>query len=129
MNEAQRIFVAVFGGAIPEHLEEQFTSVPKHVLLNITDEMQLRYDSIIAEVRDLEALELASRIRRQNLLLTAKFRLMVHLAECHPECRAHFVNRRKRALPLILSLLLAHSARHAYKFIKGTYLLRRYHGP
>jgi len=129
MNEAQRIFAAVFGGGIPEHLEEQFTSVPKHVLRNITDEMQSRYDRIIAEVRDLEALELASRIRRQNLLLTVKFRLMVHLAECHPECRPHFVNRRKRAIPIVLSLLVTHGVRHAYKFIKGTYLLRRYHGP
>jgi len=129
MNEAQRIFFAIFGGDIPEYLEEQFTSVPKHVLPNITDEMRSRYDSIIAEVRDLEALELASRIRSQNLLLTAKFRLMVHLAECHPECRAHFVNRRKRALPLVLSLLVAHGLRHTFKFIKGTYLLRRYHGP
>lgn len=129
MNEAQRIFFAVFGGVIPECLEEQFSSVPKQVLPDITDEMRSGYDSIIAEVQDLEALELASRIRRQNLLLTLKFRLMVHLAECHPECRPHFVNRRKRALPIVLSLLVAHGVRHAYKFIKGTYLLRVYHGP
>ena len=129
MNEAQRIFFAVFGGVIPERLEEQFSSVPKQVLPNATEEMRSRYDRILAEVRDLEALELASRFRRKNLLLIGKFRLMVHLAECHPECRAHFVNRRKRALPIVLSLLVAHGVRHAYKLIKGTYLLRVYHGP
>ena len=129
MNEAQRIFFAVFGGVVPECLEEQFSSVPKHVLPNITDEMRSRYNRIIAEVRDLEALELASRIRRQNLLLTLKFRLMVHLAECHPECRPHLINHRKRALHYVLCLLVTHGIRYAYKFIKGTYLLRSYYGP
>ena len=128
-HEAQKIFFAIFGGFIPERLEEQFSLVPKHVLPNITDDMQSRYDRIIAEVSDLEALELASRIRGQNLLLTVKFRLMVHLAECHPECRLHFVNRSKRALPICFLLLLIHAFRHAYKLAKGSYLLRRYHGP
>ncbi len=128
-QEAQKIFFAIFGGAIPERLAEQFSFVPKHVFPNITDDMRTRYDRILAEVRDLEALELASRVWRQNLLLTVKFRLMVHLAECHPECRLHFVNRAQRALPIFLLLLLVHSLRHAYKFAKGSYLLRRYHGP
>lgn len=128
MTEAQRIYQAIFGRPIPSRLETQFKSVPDHVLPPIHADARSHYDRIIREVGDLEALEYASRVRGRNKLLVLKFRLLVYLAECHPENRDDFVNRDDRSLLYCVWLFGRQGLRTAWKLLKGFYLLRHYDG-
>lgn len=129
MNEADRIYRALFGRPAPPEVVARFLAAPEWVFPPLDEEQRRGYQQQIAHVRDLEALELASRLRGCNLLLRLKFQLMVHLAECHPAARGALVNRRNRSVLVVLPLLGWHLARTGYKLLRGWWLLRKYHGP
>ena len=127
MDEAARIYRAIFQEEVPETLARRFASLPDDVFPPATPDMQSRYERIMREVSDLEALEFASRRAGENRLLTHRFQLMIHLAECQPACRHCFVNSKDHTLGFAIGLV-RHGLRCVYKLVRGKWLLRRYHG-
>lgn len=123
-DEAERIYRAIFKAPIPSEIRERYHQAI-HILF--PGPMQ-KEDQVLAEllrtVSDLEALELAARRRNKMHPLVFRFRLMVHLAENIPANQRIFVNSSGRRIHSYISLVLG-SIRTLYKFLKGSFLLRR----
>ena len=125
-HEADRIYRCLFGAAAPDIIKQRF--IPPSQALNastVTRDVE-RYYQAIEHAPDLEALELACRWTRRFPLISRKFRLMVYLAETLPENQRHFVNTRDsfaRGMLVAVGAVL----RSGLKFVRGWFLLRRFH--
>jgi phytoene dehydrogenase-like protein len=73
---------------------------------------------------DLEALELALRLRDKDNALTKKLNILFYLMEARPEAFAAFVNLRPSPVRAWLRLS-GETLRSVYKLFKGWILLRR----
>ncbi len=128
-EEARRLFRAIFRTEPPLLFCQWFTKVPESVFPPFTPGMWKSYRRVLSRGPDLEALELASRLTGRNRILVYKFRLVIYLAECCPELRDYFINRRD--LPTIVAWgTLATAKLHTlWKLVKGLALLVHYPGP
>jgi hypothetical protein len=128
-EEARRLFWAIFRRMPTEEFVRWFANTPSLVFPPTTERQRENYHQVIRRVRDLEALEFASRLFGRNQLLSHKLRLTVYLAECCPELRTYFVNRKD--LPVWRTWLLLASAKlwTAWKLLKGLILLGFHWGP
>ena len=73
---------------------------------------------------DLEALEIASRMKNKSNFLTQKIQILFYLMETQPDYFSLFVNRKGSAFKAYL-LLCFQTSRSLYKLIKGALLLKR----
>lgn len=128
-EEAARLFRAVFVQDPPAMFTQWFSSVPSSVFPPFDSRMWTNYFRVLSRVTDLEALEFASRLFGRNQILTYKLRLVVYLAECCPEFRSAFVNRRDLPMVVAWAKLGWAKLRTLWKLLKGLVLLARYHGP
>ena len=128
-EEARRLFWAIFRRKPTEEFVRWFASTPSSVFPPTTERQRENYHRVIRRVRDLEALEFASRFFGRNQLLSHKLRLTVYLAECCPELRTYFVNRKD--LPVWRTWLVLARAKlwTAWKLLKGLILLAFHWGP
>ncbi|MCS7237266.1 MAG: hypothetical protein NZ899_03245 [Thermoguttaceae bacterium] len=128
-QEAARLFRAIFGHNPPDAFTKWFVSTPTSVFPPFSEEMWRNYFWVLTRVKDLEALEFASRLFGRNQVLTYKLRLAIYLAECCPGFRRWFVNRAD--LPFLVALAKLGLAKlyTLWKLLKGLVLLLRYHGP
>ena len=125
-GEARRIFRAVFGGEAPPAVVERFV-VASDRLNDAAGEAEVaEYYEVLDRVDDLEALEVASRYRRTLPLLSAKFRIVVYVAETVPELQDRFVNHRNNVVGAVWAVV-AGGMRTAYKLAKGNFLMSRGH--
>jgi len=120
--EASRVFHAIFGGTPPPLLVERFIAASDRLNATAATDALAEYYRVVASGRDLEALELAGRYRRRLPLLSAKFRLMVYLAETVPELQGYFVNRNDD-LGAAIWALAAGAVRTGWKLMKGLVLI------
>jgi hypothetical protein len=123
-DEADRIYRAIFRTPISSTVRDRYCRAVERVLSDISLEENRAFAEVLRKVSDLEALELAARRQNKMPLLTARFRLMVHLAETLPANQSVFINSFNRRMSGYISLAFG-SARTAYKQMKGRYLLRR----
>lgn len=128
-QEARRLFRAIFRCDPPAPFCEWFAKVPDSVFPLFTEAMWENYRRVLRRVRDLEALEYASRLLGRNRVLVHKMLLTVYLAECCPEVRRYFVNRQDLSLVATWAYLTGAKLYNFWKLIKGLLLLLRYHGP
>jgi hypothetical protein len=128
-EEARRLFWAVFRREPTAEFVRWFVNTPALVFSPIPETERENYGRILSRVRDLEALELASRFFGRNRLLSYKLRLTVYLAECCPEFRNYFVNRKDLPAWLTWFLLARAKVWNAWKLIKGLFLLAFNCGP
>jgi hypothetical protein len=123
-DEADRIYRAVFRKPISSKVRDRYCRAVERVLSDFSLEENRAFAKVLRKVSDLEALELAARRQNKMPLLTARFRLMVHLAETLPANQRVFINSSGRRISGYISLAFG-GVRTAYKQLKGRYLLRR----
>lgn len=121
--EAAQIYRSIFGGTIPPVLQERFVRVAVRLHEDVSPEELSRYYRAVERHRDLEALELASRLSGRLPLLTRKFRTMVYLAETLPDHQDFFVNRRSSLLAGLGNLAWG-TVWSVWQAIRGFWLLR-----
>lgn len=124
MDEASRIYRALFKKDAPLIIKERYKAASAKLTCGFSDEERNEYLFALAEISDLEALEVAARFRRRVPCLTACFQLMVHLAETLPENRSFFVNGRDHKLHAWGTIFWS-GLRTTYKMAKGLYLMRK----
>jgi hypothetical protein len=123
-DEADRIYRAIFRKPISSTVRDRYCRAVERVLSDFPPNENRFMAEVLRTVSDLEALELAVRRQNKMPLLTARFRLMVHLAENLPSNQNVFINSSGRRMSGYISLAFG-SARTLYKHLKGRFLLRR----
>lgn len=126
MDEAQRIYNALFKKEIPPHLKKRFYEAVNRLLVSYSPERKEQHRRVIVKVRDIEALEMAARIKNRLPLLVSKLRLMVYLAETLPQNMNYFINPQDRKFRG-KGIVFFSGLRSIIKYIKGVFLLRKYH--
>ena len=123
-DEADRIYRAIFHQPISSKVRDRYCRAVEKVLSDFSPEENRVFKKILRTVSDLEALELAARRQNKMPLLTARFRLMVHLSETLPANQRVFINSSNRRVSGYISLAFG-GVRTLYKHLKGRFLLRR----
>jgi len=121
--EAQAIYRALFGRAIPPILVQRFLPVVERLNAAASPAELVEYYRAVEAGADLEALEMAGRLTGRLPLLTRKMQAMVALAETLPENQSFYVNQRTSFVAGAAAMVWAavHTARQA---AKGLWLLR-----
>ena len=122
MDEADRIYRAIFRRPIPPIVRERFSAAIERMEVDPAE--QARYRRVLDQVEDLEALEMISRIQRIHPLLTKRFRIMVHLGETLPENQHLFVST-EGGLARALAAFTTGAFHSTAKLIKGWLILRK----
>jgi len=123
-DEADRIYRAIFRKPISSTVRDRYCRAVETVLSDFSPEENRAFAEVLRTVSDLEALELAARRQNKMPFLTARFRLMVHLAESLPANQHVFINSSGRRMSGYISLVFG-GVRTVYKQLKGRFLLRR----
>ena len=121
LDEASIIHRALFGADAPEELRKLYADALAAATLS--DWPRVEVHQLVAGGVDLEALELALRLRQPRNALTQRFQTMAYLAEARPDHFAHFVNERRGWWNAWMSLT-GHVVRSACKLVKGRWLIR-----
>lgn len=124
-NEAEKIYFAIFGRKIPSSTEAHFDNISGELDKRYSETEISKYRQLVANVADLEALELAARHLGKVPILSEKFKIMVYLAETLPENYEIFINE-SSSLPVGLSALALSVFRTAFKISKGICLVAVY---
>jgi hypothetical protein len=122
MNEADKIYFAIFRENIPKIIKHRFDSISKKIDCYYSENEINIYYSYLECVDDLEALELAGRHLKKLPLLSDKFKIMIYIAETFPGNYAVFVNEHSHRILFFLYLALC-PFYSLYKFLKGAVLL------
>lgn len=122
MDEADKIYSAIFRSPIPLPLKERFQRASKDLSAGYTQKELTQHNRAISQVADLEALELAARHTKNLPVLVMKFNLMVYLAETLPENRDFYINR-KDTRHKGWAFLIFSGLRMVIKLSKGLLLL------
>jgi hypothetical protein len=123
INDAEKIYDAIFKRKIPPSLSKSFFEASEKLELRYSKDEINRYHKYMEKVKDLEALEYACRWFKRCPLLIDKFKIMVFLAETLPENHHAFVNENIR--PIFNWLLMGKTCLHsAWKLVKGIFLLK-----
>ena len=124
-HEADRVYRALFGAPAPDVLKQRFVEPSKRLNAGTVIRDVERYYQAVEHAADLEALELACRWSGRFPLISAKFRLVVYLAETLPENQRHFVNTRDSFMRglFVVSFTVVRSA---FKFVRGWLLMRSF---
>jgi len=123
-GEAERIYHAIFRKPIPSQVKDRYYRASETLFSGFSPEENQAFKEALRDVADLEALEIAARLKNKMPLLVTRFRLMVHLAENLPANQSVFVNSSNRRIPSYVSLMFG-GVRTLYKRLKGRFLLRR----
>ena len=124
MDEAERIYYALFKKEIPLKLKKRFYEAVSRLLTSYPQERKEECQRSLAEVRDIEALELAARIHNKLPLLVSKFRLMVYLSETLPQNNNYFLNLQDKKFKG-KGIVFFSGLRSLIKYIKGIFLLKK----
>ncbi len=93
--------------------------------LLLSEQERLKLKEIILKKADIEAIEIASRIKFKNNLLTKKIHILMYLAETIPQNFETFISVKNRRIFSFIDLTY-NFVRTIYKFLKGMILLKRY---
>ncbi len=124
-QEAAALHRVLFGHPISPELAQQYAGACRRLLAQDSATQQVSVPALIAKSVDLEAVELALRLRNPDNTLTKRFHILMFLAESRSSHFQHYVSKRGGFWRALLSLSFA-SFRSLYKFLKGTWQVR-YH--
>ena len=125
-REARTLHRALFGGAIPEEVVQRYIRAHDGCPAARTEAARRALDIILSRNLDAEAIEYALRLRKGDPALTQKFQILFYLVEVRSAYYPRFVNERPGAARAAWEMLQA--VQHSLvKFVKGFYLIRRYH--
>ncbi|MBC8413834.1 MAG: hypothetical protein ISR96_12260 [Nitrospira sp.] len=121
-NEADKIYRCLFEKTVPDDVAERYSQVIERIERIYPDDVR-DVRKCIEQCKDLEALEIYARHTGKLPLLSAKFKIMVFLAETLPENYGQYINERDRVF-LAYILLGTSVIRTAFKFIRGAIAIR-----
>ncbi len=124
MNEAQRIYHALFRRDVPPVVAERFAQASARLEASLPPAEVAAYQRALASGADLTALELAARYTRKLPLLTRKLGLMAYLAETLPENQALFINEHSSFAAGLVHIAAA-VLHTVWQMAKGLWLLRQ----
>jgi len=122
INEADRIYEAIFDTKAPESIIKHFKAISGKIEDRFSEDEIEDYYKYIQKVQDIEALELAARYTKKLPVITEKFKIMVYLAETLPDNYKVFVNEKPGFFAAAL-LLTASIFRAGCKMVKGIYII------
>ncbi len=121
--EGEKIFRQLFRVPPPQRLLERYQQGCETLFASFSEMDQKECSFAVEKIDDLEALELAARLQNRLPLLSAKFRLIVALAECEPALRSYFVTQKDQSLKPWLEIFFV-TCRSVVKFLKGRLYLK-----
>ncbi|MCX7012516.1 MAG: hypothetical protein NTW86_08140 [Candidatus Sumerlaeota bacterium] len=124
--DAQRIYNALFAGAIPPLLRGRFERAWPILERNYTVEERAECSRAAGRVNDLEALEFACRFGKRLRILSDQVLLMAFLAETLPDHCARYVDPDAGRLRGLAALAFG-ALRSSMKLTKGLCLRWRCH--
>ena len=124
-REARSFHRALFGGAAPEEVVGRYVRAHEVCPAARTETARRALDLILSRNLDAEAIEYALRLRKGNPALTQKFQILFYLVEVRSAYYPRFVNERPAAARAAWEML-GGVLRSLVKFVKGSYLIRRY---
>jgi hypothetical protein len=124
-HEAAFFHHCLFRSPIPEVVARRYASAHDSCLGQSLPMQQIRTETIVQRRLDVEAIELALRLRHRQNVLTVKLHILCYLCEPHAAYADIFVNRRAGTLRALGSLS-CQSLRSIWKLIRGTYLIGRF---
>lgn len=122
--DASRVYAAIFGAQAPALVVERFVRGAGELWGDASPQERRELAYAFSDIRDLEALELASRRKPALPLLLKCFVLMMYVGETAPESEASLVNTRARPVLAFVSLGWS-TFRTIYKILVGGFALRR----
>lgn len=123
MTEAEKIYKAIFKTEIPLAVNERFQKASDLSTAGYSQADVGNYHRVLSRISDLEALELAARLKNKFPLLVLKFKIMIYLAETLPENRKYYINTKGRRITGF-AVMIYSGFRTMFKFIKGWILLK-----
>jgi hypothetical protein len=115
----------VFGVAPSSRLVERYASASRSLLRDPTQaRLAAALHQAVREEWDVEALELALRLRNRSNLVTQKVHLLSYLIETQVAGSAAYLNDRSTPVRAYL-VLAAHAVRALWKLAWGTVLMKR----
>lgn len=122
-REVYALHRAAFGRDVVGEVAQRYAEAHGVALLRVDMTESKWMQRVLEGGVDLEALEIALRIRQPDHILCRKFKLLIYIAEAFPEYYADFVNEERRRARGFCSLAL-HGLRTLCKYLKGRWLLR-----
>lgn len=122
--EAEKIFYALFKCGCPPEVAIRYQRATKLLAADWPENIWQQTNRVIVTAHDLESLEFAARMFGRLPLLVLRFRVMVYIAECSPDLRARFVNKKNCFAQALLSLIGA-TILSSFKLTKGAWTLYR----
>jgi hypothetical protein len=123
-DEARALHRAIFGAEIPDELARRYVEAHAFCIKDASAADRDWMRRAVAARADLEALEIALRVRSPRHVLVRKARILVYLAESLPQYYDRFVNDRPRRAAG-WCVLAGAALRTGYKLAKGRLLLLR----
>lgn len=127
-QEAAYLGESVFGLHLPEDLVRRYVAAVRALftakVLSGQEPLQGFLRRAIREHLDVEALELALRLRGRANLVSQKVQVLSYLIESHPGFTDLFLSQRRRRGQAYVVLGLQ-VARTAWKYVRGRRILRR----
>src|SRR5262249_28493298 len=105
-REASALHRAAFGRDVAEEVAQRYTEAHRGALLRVDSADSKWMQRVLERGIDLEALEIALRIRQPDHVLCHKFKLLIYIAEAFPEYYGDFVNEERRRAGGFCSLAL-----------------------
>jgi len=121
-KEVVYFYKIIFGEFPPQVIIMEYIKANN---LLLSKEEGLKLKEIILKKVDVEAIEIASRIKFKNNLLTKKIHILMYLAETIPQNFETFISVKNRRIFALINLAY-NFVRTIYKYIKGIILLKRY---
>jgi len=124
-KEARYLHQAFFRTPPPAEVVERYVAANRLCLSDQDLSSERIISIIVARQLDAEAVELVLRLRRLNSVLTRKIQILFYLVEVRSSYYDYFVSVQQGCLHAWRRLLTG-VLRTAWKFAKGTFLVRRY---
>ncbi len=121
-KEVIYLYKKIFGEFPPRIIIKEYIRANNFLL---SEEERLKLKVIILKKVDVEAIEMASRLKFANNLLTRKIHILIYLAETIPQNFETFISIKNRRIFAFINLAY-NFVRTIYKFVKGKFLLNRY---
>jgi hypothetical protein len=124
-EEARYFHLALFQSEPEPEVVERYVSANQFCFPAIDPKAYQTVATILSHHLDLEAVEVALRLRGRGTILTKKIQILLYLLEVRSRYYDCFINQRPQFRRASIAVLLSLSTT-AWKLVKGSFLIWRY---
>jgi hypothetical protein len=125
-REARYFHALFFPGQIPSEVVDRYVAANELCLGELAESSARLLERVVGANLDAEAIELVLRLEKRDSVLTKKIQILFYLLEVRSQYYPWFVNQRCSFLQAAGTLLFS-ALRTAVQFVKGKYLIWKYH--